>query len=101
MRTVQWTDKDGHLRASLVRDFDPDTAAPRGIPVDPPDLRGVDVEGAMRDLHNELVRRGLMTWLDVQRSGDGVSASILSAFKRRVIALYRQSPDEPGTNKEN
>lgn len=95
MRTVQWTDNTGRIRASLVRDYDPDTAAPQGIPADPPDLRGLDIEGALRDLHNELARRGLRTWLDVQKSGDGVTASILASFRRRVIALYRQAPETP------
>lgn len=91
MRTVEWKDKSGYSRRSQVRDYDPDTAAPQGLPLDPPDLRQIDVEGALRDLHNELAARHLITWLDVQRAGDGVSASILAAFKRRVIVLYRQS----------
>jgi hypothetical protein len=93
MRSVEYKDKDGYTRQTLVRDYDPDTAAPQGIPLDPPDLRALDIEGALRDLHNELAARKLYTWLDVQRAGNEVTASILAAFRRRVIALYRQKSE--------
>ena len=42
MREVEWTDKDGFRHRSLVRDTDPDSAAPSGILKDPPDLDGLD-----------------------------------------------------------
>ena len=90
MRHVEWTDKGGRLRRSLVRDGDPDALAPLGLPRGVPDLDRVDWEGVKRDLHNELHRRGLFTWEDVQQSQDDITGAVLAALKRRLVALYRE-----------
>lgn len=89
MRTVIWEDRNGYQRASLIRDGDPDDAAEHGIPVDPPNLDRISWEEVQRDLHNELVRRGLFTHKDVQRQQRGVTASIISVLKKRVVDIYK------------
>jgi hypothetical protein len=90
MRSVTWTDKHGYKHRSLVRDEDPDDAAPQGILQDPPNLEELDWEGAKRDLHNALVDAGLYSWRDVQRQ-EGLRGAILSAIKKRLIYLYREA----------
>lgn len=66
MRTVEWTDKNGYRHRSLVRDTDPDSAAPNGIQQDPPDLALLDWTGIQRDMHNAMVEREVSTWGDLQ-----------------------------------
>ena len=89
MRKVIWEDRNGYVRASLIRDGDPDEAAEHGIPVDPPNLDRIDWEEVKRDLHNALVRKGLFTYKDVQRQQRGVTASIISVLRKRVIDIYK------------
>lgn len=89
MRRVIWEDRNGYTRASLIRDGDPDEAAEHGIPVDPPNLDRIDFEEVKRDLHNELVRRGIFTYKDVQREQRAITASITSVLKKRVVDLYK------------
>lgn len=91
MRCVEWKDGRGCLRRSLVRDGDPDTLAPQGVPQDVPDLERIDWEELQRELHNELHRRGLFTWGDVQRSQNGLTGAILAVVRRRLVALYREA----------
>jgi hypothetical protein len=90
MREVTWEDKDGWKHRSLVRDSDPDTAAPEGIPKDPPDLRGLDWEGIMRDIHNRLVELDVCTWADWQRNQNALHSAVSSPLKRRIVMLLRQ-----------
>jgi len=89
VRYVIWTDERGYQHRSLVRDNDPDTMAPQGIPSDPPDLSKIDWALVEKALHNSLVDRGLFTWDDVQRSGDSLRGVINSVLKRELITLYR------------
>jgi hypothetical protein len=89
MKIVVYEGKDGYKHRALLRDSDPDHAAPQGIPQDPPDLNRIDWEEVKRELHNLLVERELITWEDVMKSQNGVSSSILDVLKRKVIMLYR------------
>ena len=89
MRRVVWEDRNGFLRASLIRDNDPDDVAEKGIPVEPPDLEGIDWEEVKRLLHNELVRRQLFTFDDVQREQRGITVSVVSVMRRKIVELYR------------
>ena len=91
MRHVEWTDGRGYLRRSLVRDGDADALAPLGVPQGVPDLSKIDWKDFQRDLHNELHRRGLFTWEDVQRSQNGLTGAVLATLRRRLIALYREA----------
>lgn len=90
MKKVSWVDKDGYKRVSLIRDSDDeDQASQIGVPIDPPDLRHLDWDGLVKDLHNLLVERGLFTWDDVVAAQNGVTSAIVSTFKRPIIALYK------------
>ncbi|RPJ40039.1 MAG: hypothetical protein EHM35_00085 [Planctomycetaceae bacterium] len=95
MRTVTWTDRNGCKHRSLVRDTDPDDAAPQGILQDPPDLERMDWDAVKRDLHNALVDAGLYSWREVQGQGDGLRGALLSATRKRLIALYREVDNDP------
>lgn len=99
MRTVTWTDdRNGYMHRSLVRDQDPDDAAPRGILQDPPSMEALDWESIKRDLHNALVGAGLCSWRDVQgQGGDRLRGAILAAMKRRLIVLYREAEHDYGS----
>lgn len=90
MKSVEWTDKDGYKHLSLLRDNDPDDLAPHGILRDPPDLSVIDWDAVQRDLHNLLVSKRLITWEDVQASQNGLTSSVLTALKRKIITLYRE-----------
>lgn len=94
MRLIEWMDGEGYKHLSWIKDNDPDTAGPQGIPADPPDLDQLDWNGLKRDLHNALVERRLTDWQAVQRQQDGVTASILGVFKRNIIGLYRQGVND-------
>jgi hypothetical protein len=90
MKTVTWQDTKGWLHKSLIRDTDPDTAAPQGIPQDPPDINKLDWEAIKRDLHNELVNRQLLTQADLQGELGSVSLILVSHLR----LLYRQAKEE-------
>ena len=94
MRRVIWEDRNGYTRASLIRDGDPDESAEHGIPVDPPSLDRIDFEEVKRDLHNELVRRGIFTYKDVQREQRAITASVISVLKKRVVDIYKYGGNE-------
>lgn len=89
MRLVIWTDKNGYKHRSLVRDDDPDEAAPGGIRQEPPSLDNLDWEAVKLELHNRLMDAGLWTWQDVQRK-EGLPGIILAVLRTRLINLYRE-----------
>ena len=91
MKLVQWKDARGFFHLSLLRQDDPNSDAPQGLPQDPPDLSAIDWKAVMRDLHNELVVRRLVTLDDVMRSQSGLTAAILASLKQRLVALYRNA----------
>ncbi|MHC4544801.1 MAG: hypothetical protein ACYTDW_19690 [Planctomycetota bacterium] len=89
MKLVKWTDKDGFNHLSLLRESDPDDLAPSGIMQSPPDLRGLDWAAIVRELHNLLVDRGLITWKDVQVSQNGINSALMTVLKNKIINLYK------------
>lgn len=98
MREVDWTDKNGWRRRSVVRDDQDDADAPGGVQLGPPDVRGLDWEGVSRDLHNLLFDHGLFTWDDLQRSKVSLVTICESVLRRRVIMLFREP--SPSTDTE-
>jgi hypothetical protein len=84
-----WTDKDGYKHLSLVRNDDPDDAAPSGVLCDPPDLRELDWDAIIKALQNRLTERGLTDWKAVQASQNGITSTIVSILKPQIIQLYR------------
>ena len=89
MRLVEWKDSDGYMRRRWVKDDDPDTLGISGIPEESPDDI-LDWDNIRRNLHNQLMARGLYSFQDVQRSQNGVTAAIRSAVVKPLLALYRQ-----------
>ena len=88
MRTVIWEDRNGYKHRSLVRDDDPDEAAPQGIMQDPPDLHMMDIEGILRDMHNRFVETGIWSWHEMQKANN-LQNIIFRTVKPRVIGLFR------------
>lgn len=97
MRLVVWEDKGGYKRRSLVRDSDADTAAPGGIPVDPPDLDALDWDAVKRGIHNQLVELGVVTWADWQEKQNMLHNIVSSPLKRELIRLFRQEASHERT----
>ena len=91
MKIVDYTDGQGRMMRSLLRDNDPPEWARqnRGIPQNPPDLELIDWEDVKVKLHNELAVRGLLTFEDVQRQQTGLSAAIRAVLLPRLTKLYR------------
>ena len=89
MRRVIWKDRNGYMRAALIRDGDPDEMADQGIPLNPPDITRLNCEELLRDLHNELVMRGLFTWKDFQGGRGKINSVFRTVFKKRITDLYR------------
>lgn len=96
MKVVEWTDERGYRHRSLLRDGDSESLAPYGVKLDPPPVESLDWAGIQRDLHNELVTMGLVTWHDVQvkQSQGSLTSVILGVLKHRLIRLYREA-DKP------
>ena len=91
MRLIQRTNGDGFKHLYYVKDSDFDTAT--GIPANPPDIRQLDWEGIIKDIHNGLVDNRLIQLSNIQHSNSGLDNIILVAIKRRLIALYRSIDD--------
>lgn len=90
MKRVFYTDKDGWVRCSLVRDSDTENNPAIGVPLNPPDLTNV-LDNSKKLLHNELVSRGLFTFDDIQKAQSGLSSAILAVFKNAIIEEYRKN----------
>lgn len=90
MKVIEWTDKDGFLRRSMLRDGDNENFPQIGVPMEPPPVREI-IESSVVELHNELMRRGLMTLKDVEDSGNALTGAILTVFRAKLINLYKQT----------
>ena len=90
MQRVRVVDADGYMHQYLVTDSTPDEEIEKGLPCDPPDVRQLDWNEIARELHNLLLRRGLVTLDDVNAQQNAVGNTILSVIRPRVIALYKQ-----------
>lgn len=100
MKRVEWVDSQGRKRASLLRDADPDEAAPQGIPVEIPDIDMLDWEQIQTNLHNSLVSLGIDSWDEARRQHEAVAGAILNAV-RRPLLLYLRSLDAADNNVED
>lgn len=94
MIRVIYEDKEGFKRASLIRDHDPLTAAPSGIPVGPPNVEDIDWDEVKRTLNNLLVMRGLDTTDDVSASNGGLRSAVEIALRKPLLNLYIQRSQE-------
>ncbi len=88
MKLVEYTDEDGKQRISIVRDADTDMLS-AGIRIEPPPLDDI-LDEAKVELHNELVKRKLFTYLDFQKRPDELGAAINKVVTQKIIARLRQ-----------
>jgi hypothetical protein len=98
MKKVYYTDNNGYLHCSLLRDNDDETKAKFGIPLEPPPIDSI-LEDAKRELHNDLVRNNLFTWEDVQASQNGVTNAVTRCVTHPLKDAFRQK--EQGKNAES
>lgn len=94
MKLVKWIDDKGYKHLSWIMNGDLDNEAPNGIRADPPLLGRIDWSEVEKEIHNLLVDRGLINWQEVQKQQNGVSNTIITVLKRRIIALYRSQEKE-------
>lgn len=91
MRKVEWTDKAGRRRRSIIRDNDSDSMAEYGIPDDPPNVDLIDWEQVKVDLHNALYDRNIVNWDDVVGQQTALRSAAISALKNHLVRLYRET----------
>ena len=86
MRLYRWLDDDGYLRQVLLRNDDLDDNKDYGIPFDPPSLTEFNIpEAVKKDLHNELVDRGLISQADVLAQQSGVTGAVEKIGRRHNL----------------
>lgn len=90
MRTVLIEDPNGYLRAYLVRDQDPDEMAEQGIPLQTPGIDGIEWVDVERDIHNALIRRGIFSTKELERSQDKVLGIVSRVVRRHVILKIKE-----------
>jgi hypothetical protein len=90
MRRVTYTNRRGHLKVALVRDTDPDDAAPSGLPLGPPNMDDLDWEEVKKVINNALVHDGLLSIKDLPRHPNAITAAVRSALVGRIVVLYKQ-----------
>ena len=89
IKRVTWTDENGYDHAALLPAHLPDDQAEFGIPSEPPDTTALDWMEIRRELHNQLLAAGLLTWIDVQRNQDKVTTICRRVLVKPVVGLYR------------
>lgn len=90
MKPIAWTDEKGYNHSAMVRDDDDLEAVSEGRKVsrDPPHIERIDWDVVKRDLHNQLLARGLLTPSDVEEQQNGVTGAVLAALRPKVLELY-------------
>ena len=88
MKPVIWTDDSGRKRRSLIKDDDGPEKARYGIPVNPPDIRSIDMEAVFREIEALQYEHGLFDWRAANKDQTGMQACI-NVFKRELLKLYR------------
>ena len=84
MKRVDWIDKHGYRRASIVAEGDPPES---GVRLEPPDLDALDWDALKRALWNELQVRGIWTVRDATK---GLDAAIRAVFHGPLLRLYKR-----------
>jgi len=91
MKSIIWVDKKGLKHRSVLKD-DMDESKPElGYKSDPPNVvEEIDWNVVAKDLHNELVDRGLFTEEDVITQQNSLTGAVLAVLKRKVKMLYKR-----------
>ena len=92
MKLLKWADENGFKRQSWVKNND--VVPEYGIPYDPPDLSSLELsQEKCRELHNRLIESGLITYLDVLKSGSGVTSILRQMdflkYRQQILLLYK------------
>jgi hypothetical protein len=90
MKYINYTDKDGYVRRSLIKDTDSGDKAEFGVPAGPPDLRQLDWETIKRDVNNALASAEIWSMEDFQKNSSGLTFAT-NVLKRALIIMYRES----------
>lgn len=88
MKVVIWTDKKGIKHRSFLQKDMSEKRPQLGYVSDPPNVLGLDWNKIAKDLHNQLVDRGLFALEDI--TGNELTGAILGAIRKRVKGLYRR-----------
>lgn len=89
MKQVKWIDERGKIHLSLIRETDSDDMAKFGIPQDPPDISDI-LEMAKIELHNSLVECGILTYNDIIKYQNSVSAIVKRVISNKIVSRYRE-----------
>lgn len=103
MQKVKWTDEDGLNHLSLITNNMSYSDVEKGLPHDPPDLTRLDWDEIVRELHNLLLDRGIITLRDINEL-KMLNNSILKVIAPRISELYREQTGydtNNGTNNGN
>lgn len=87
MKLVVYEGRDGKLHRTILRDSDPDELAEEGIPLDPPKISDI-LEEAKTELHNELVKKGLLDVESLNRNNGSLPAIVNKVITRKIIKRY-------------
>jgi len=87
MKLVEYTDEDGKQQISIVRDAGTDELS-AGIRIEPPPLDDI-LDEAKVELHNELVKRKLFTYLEFQKRPDEFGAAVNKVVTQKIVARLR------------
>ena len=88
LKVLTFYDEGGFKHKSLVRDGDTDPAI--GIIQSPPDLRRLDWEGIVKNIHCELLDRELLTITDIQNRSNEFNQIIYSKIIKQIYKLYQE-----------
>ena len=95
MRETQYADSKGRLRKVVVPDNAPESHAPMGLVIGPPDMDKLGLSEALTTrLHNQLFHRGLFTYKDARaRRGEIFSAlqAVLSVEVNLIMEQYQEN----------
>ena len=101
MKKVRYKDENGVSRVVLLPDDIPDTQAYKGIPMQTPDVAGMNWEEIGLEIHNLLVERGLTDLDELSRNQQELSNAIVISIRPKVIDLFREfAKNNPKENKE-
>jgi hypothetical protein len=88
LKAVIWIDDNGRQRRSLIKDNDGPEKARYGVPSNPPDVRGMDMEAIFREIEALQFSLDLFDWRAANKNQAGIQACI-NVFKREFLKLYR------------
>ena len=86
MKTYIYVDEHGYNHRALAQSQE---LVKQGISQDPPDINLLDWESIKRDLHNELLKRRVINYSDIQAGQHILSSIVKTVIVKRLVKLYR------------